>query len=38
MQKVLKIDPFPAVRSNKNSWSERTKDYHAKMNHLRFLI
>lgn len=38
MKKEYKIDPFPAVRSNKNSWSDRTKDYHAKMNHLRLLI
>lgn len=31
----IPIRPFPAVRSNKNSWNKQTKDYHAKMNTLR---
>ena len=33
----IKYTPFPAVRSNRNSWSKRTKDYHSKMNDLRLL-
>ena len=38
MEKIFKIDPFPAVRSNKNSWSKKVQDYHSKMNHLRLLV
>ena len=33
-----KINPFPAVRSNKNSWTDSVKNYHANMNHLRLLV
>lgn len=33
-----KINPFPAVRSNKNSWSDKTVNYHNKMNNLRELV
>lgn len=33
-----KINPFPAVRSNKNSWADKTVVYHNKMNTLRLLI
>lgn len=38
MQKIIKMNPFPAIRSNKNSWSEKVKNYHNQMNHLRFLV
>lgn len=31
----IPMRPFPAVRSNRNSWNTKTKDYHAKMNALR---
>ena len=33
-----KIKPFPAVRSNKKSWSDTVQDYHSKMNFLRLLM
>ena len=29
------MKPFPAVRSNRNSWNKKTQDYHSKMNELR---
>ena len=32
---IIPIKPFPAVRSNKNSWNTKTKEYHSKMNSLR---
>ena len=38
MRYEYKINPFPAVRSNRNSWSPRTKAYHEKMNELREAI
>lgn len=31
----IKVQPFPAVRSNRNSWSDTVKNYHSKMNILR---
>lgn len=31
----IPIRPFPAVRSNRNSWNTKTKEYHSKMNALR---
>lgn len=31
----IPMRPFPAVRSNRNSWNTKTKDYHSKMNALR---
>lgn len=38
MRLEYKIDPFPAVRSNRNSsWTPRTQKYHAQMNHIRVL-
>lgn len=38
MRYEYEIDPFAAVRSNRNSWNERTVNYHAKMNKLREAI
>ena len=38
MRYEYEIDPFPAIRSNRNSWNERTVNYHAKMNKLREAI
>jgi len=38
MRYEYEIDPFPAVRSNRNSWNKKTKDYHEKMNKLREAI
>lgn len=35
MYLTIPIRPFPAVRSNKNSWNSKTKEYHSKMNTLR---
>lgn len=35
MYLITPIRPFPAVRSNKNSWNTKTKEYHSKMNTLR---
>lgn len=35
MYLIIPIKPFPAVRSNKNSWNTKTKEYHSKMNSLR---
>ena len=35
MYLTIPIRPFPAVRSNKNSWNTKTKEYHSKMNTLR---
>jgi len=32
---IIPIKPFPAVRSNKNSWNTKTREYHTKMNTLR---
>lgn len=35
MYLIIPIKPFPAVRSNRNSWNKKTQDYHTKMNTLR---
>ena len=35
MYLIIPIKPFPAVRSNRNSWNDKTQDYHSKMNALR---
>ncbi len=35
MYLTIPIKPFPAVRSNRNSWNTKTKEYHSKMNALR---
>lgn len=35
MEIKVKMRPFPTVRSNRNSWNTKTKDYHSKMNALR---
>lgn len=34
----INYTPFPAVRSNRNSWDKRTKAYHLKMNELRDIL
>lgn len=34
-QIIVHMRPFPAVRSNKNSWSDSVKKYHNLMNELR---
>ena len=34
----IDFDPFPAVRSNRNSWNKKTTDYHTKMNALRAML
>lgn len=37
MHLTIPLRPFPAVRSNRNSsWTDKTREYHAKMNNLRF--
>lgn len=35
MYLIIPIRPFAAVRSNRNSWNTKTKEYHIKMNALR---
>lgn len=35
---IYDINPFPAVRSNKNSWSDSVQNYHSKMDYLRLLV
>jgi len=34
----INYTPFPAVRSNRNSWDKRTKAYHLKMKELRVIL
>ena len=39
MRKItIKINPFWAVRSNRNTWSKTVQNYHRRMNDVRLLL